>query len=942
MKRIPLNTYRLQLTPTFGFEAVRRLLPYLKSMGVTDLYLSPIFKACAGSTHGYDVTDPALLNPELGSRAEFDALVREVKREGFGWIQDIVPNHMAFCGENAMLMDVLEKGRDSDYATLFDIYWEHPDESLRGRILAPFLGRFLGECLARGEITLSYGEQGFFVNYAALKFPLRLESYRTILEAAVQLLAESAGRGEMRFRALLLLLADLAEHPESNSKNTYTPYVKRTLWRLCQEDADVRGGIDRAVEALNAEQGEGRDALVGLLQRQAFRLSFWKVSSQEISYRRFFNIDGLICVRVEEAAVFDRTHALILQLAGECFTALRIDHIDGLFDPGAYLARLHGRHEEVALYVEKILAQEETLPPDWPVEGTTGYDFMNHLNGLYCDGANAGKMSKFYVRFSGLKHAYAEEEYQARQLIVRKNMAGEVDNLARQLKMIATRDVYGSDITMEGLKSALIEIMAFLSVYRTYITREGGSDTDRRYLQTAIAKALEKMPDLLYEIRFIERCLLTPEQFDASMQEEIVRFVCRLQQFTGPVTAKGVEDTLFYRYNRLVSLNEVGGFPARFGIKPQEFHAYVLSRLERFPHGMNATSTHDTKRGEDLRARLNVLSELSYEWEQLVKSLHRRNFRHKRSSGREQVPDKNDEYFLYQTLAATLPKRWRAMEEGAWEAYVGRLSEYLLKSIREAKRHTAWIKPDEAYESGALAFMQMLLCRDYPGRFLEAADAFTEKIRYFGFLNSLSQTILKGAMPGVCDIFQGSEALNLSLVDPDNRRDVDFEGLQRALETMPQTQALLPWLQRAFDRDSWGEIKQYLLRRVLTFRAEHRALFLEGSYRPLLAEGTLEGHVVAFMLEAGDLQLLVAAGRLFTQFTAQGTFPPAFETDETVLKVPGSGGRHYVDILTGARLRSDAEALKLSALFGTFPGVIAVSLPAGTDSSGYEKGRWPS
>jgi len=924
VKRIPVNTYRLQLTPSFGFDEVRKILPYLKRMGITDLYVSPIFKARSGSTHGYDVTDPTCLNPELGDEAAFASLSQEAKRLGFGWIQDIVPNHMVFCRENPFLMDVLENDADSEYAGLFDIYWDHPDESLRGRILAPFLGRFLGECLDDREIRISYDEHGFFVNYYTLKFPLCIETYGMILETAAQKLVDNqdAMVDRVRFFALSFLLNSMMDDPQERKrkKKTYASYVKKNLWKLCEGSSAVRGALDAALLELNGSEESGRSALEALLQKQVFRLSFWKVSSQEISYRRFFNINELISVRVEDEKVFEKTHSLIFELAKYVFTGIRVDHIDGLYDPLGYLERLSKKLEFTTLYVEKILAENEELPEKWPVDGSTGYDFLNYLNGLYCNGSNVGKISKFYVRFSGLKLGFYELAYTLKRMIIRKNMAGDVDNLARQLKMISTKDVYGSDITMEGLKGALVEIMTFLPVYRTYVTKDDLSDVDRGYFEAAIRQALAKMPDLLYEIRFIERCLLMRDSFHSSLQEEILRFIHRLQQFTGPVTAKGIEDTLMYRYNRLLSLNEVGGFPEKFGVAPEDFHVFVQRRIKRFPHEFNTTSTHDTKRGEDLRARLNFISEFPYEWEQLVKTLHRLNAYRRRKGPFVQIPDRNDEYFLYQILAATLPAEWKSMDDAGWQEYKDRIFEYILKSIREAKHYTEWIKPDEDYESGYLAFLEALLNREYSDVFLVTLEEFAQKMRYYGLLNTLSQSAIKTGMPGVCDVYQGSEWLNLSLVDPDNRREVDFSLLQEAIETMSaESEDIAGWLGKCFFEGEWGKIKQYLLQKAMSFRAGHPELFAKGSYVPLYCEGALKESVVAFMLKYDELCLVVAAGRLFGGLAEFGTFPARFDSKNTMLKIPGPKEREFVDIFNEKKYRSGDDGILLSELFSHLP-----------------------
>lgn len=926
--KLPLNTYRLQMTPQFGFKEAARILPYLKELGITDLYISPIFNAREGSTHGYDVTNPLELNPQLGSEDEFWQLARQSRQYGFGWVQDIVPNHMAFSRQNPFLMDVLENGQSSEYADFFDIYWNHHNESLRGRILAPFLGRFLGECLKAGEIDLSFDEDGFFINYYTLKFPMRIETYEMVLERCISRLKEKTGgvgSEWVRFMGALYLIRDLA-HQEIKDKQAYTGHIKKSLFELYGWSTAVKESIDSVLGELNVPQENPLlvEAMEKILQKQAFRLSFWKISSEEISFRRFFNINELICVRVEDEKIFTQSHAKILELCKNLFTALRIDHIDGLYDPYRYLKRLEKRSGRIPMYVEKILAQKEQLPFSWPVEGTTGYDFMNHLNALYCDKSNLIRINRIYKAFCGQVSNYCELEYEKKRMIVRKNMAGDVDNLAHQLKAIASQDIYGSDITMEGLKSALVEIMAYLKVYRTYITKEGISRSDKEYWDEAFKKALARTPDFIYVIGFIKRCLLERESFSETLQDKILEFIHRLQQFTGPVTAKGIEDTLLYSYNRLLSLNEVGGFPDSFGVHASDFHAFIKKRQYSTPRSFNATSTHDTKRGEDLRARLNVISEIPEEWEKYVKSWQNMNKLHKTTHEKREIPDRNDEYSLYQTLSGTLPEDWERLDDKSWKRYRDRISGYILKSIREAKIHTEWIKPDDRYESGYLKFIELMLNRESGKLFLNSLNEFASKLRFYGFLNSLSQTILKGGIPGVCDIYQGSEGLNLSLVDPDNRRKIDFINFESMIKKLPSKKEDLPaWLKARYGENNYNAVKLYITRELLKLRNNHTDLFLQSTYIPLYPTGKYKEHIIAFKIEKSKSRIIVIGTRLMTNLYEQVSFPSMPGIEECFLELDGEFKGSYINVFDGKEFTGNKIDLKTA--LETLPGAVLVA-----------------
>jgi (1->4)-alpha-D-glucan 1-alpha-D-glucosylmutase len=704
--RIPIATYRVQLHRGFGFADLRKILPYLSELGISDVYASPIFKARQGSLHGYDVVNPGELNPELGDPEDFEALAQEIKKHAMGWLQDIVPNHMAFDAQNEMLADVLENGNRSPYFEYFDVLWDHPDTAMKGRLLAPFLGRFYGESLEQGEIRILYDQKGFRIAYYDLSFPLKIESYAHILTHGLERLKKRLGRNHpdfIKLLGILYVLKTLSSQEGEEDGYEQVSFIKNTLWEIYTGCADIRAFIDENLKTYIDPQDPGDRArrLDPLLSEQMFRLSFWKVATEEINYRRFFSINDLISLKVEREEVFHRVHRLIFKLAEEGkITGLRVDHIDGLHDPKLYLERLREAGKGLYTVVEKILETGEELPLDWPVEGTTGYEFLDALSGIFCDKKSAKAFSRGYAAFTRLKHEFDELVFEKKRLILEKHMTGDIDNLARQLKTISSQDLYGSDITLYGLKRALTEVMACFPVYRTYVRAETVKKEDRAYIGEAVDQARKRNPELGHELDFVERFLLLRFGGDLSEEEKAQRlaFVMRFQQFTGPLMAKGVEDTALYVYNRLLSLNEVGGNPRHFGLSMDQFHDWNARRMKRRPHGLSATSTHDTKRGEDTRARLNALSEVPEEWERQVKAWSRINKTKKKNVRGLNVPDRNDEYFLYQTLLSVLP-----FEEEAFPEFVSRIKAYVIKAVREAKVHTAWLKPDEDYETAYLS-----------------------------------------------------------------------------------------------------------------------------------------------------------------------------------------------------------------------------------------------
>ena len=932
MMRVPIATYRLQFTPDFGFDAAASIAPYLAELGISDIYASPILTPRRGSQHGYDVVDPHAINPELGGAERFERLIQTLQQSGIGWVQDIVPNHMAFDSQNPMLVDVLENGPDSRYHEFFDINWNHLYEGIKGRVLAPFLGKFYGDCLESGELQLRYSEAGLAVYYYEFRFPIRIESYYRVLTYDLGRLRARLERTHphfVKFLGVLYLLKYIPSGEEGRERDDQISFIKQMLWELWNASSEVREFIGENTRTFNGEAGkpESFDLLENLLDEQFFRLSYWKVGNEELNYRRFFTINDLISLRIEDPRVFEFTHQLILKLVAEGkINGLRIDHIDGLYDPAEYLNRLREQAPYVYLVVEKILEHGEELPVSWPCQGTSGYDFLGTSNGLFCDPAAEQNFTALYHAFTGDATACETLIERSKRMIVARHLAGDIDSLAHVLKRISERYRYASDFTLYGLKAALVEILVLFPVYRTYIDRTGASRADQDCMRRVIAQARLNLPNFRNELEFVERFLRL--EFDENMaaegKDQWLHFIMRLQQFTGPLMAKGVEDTVFYVCNRLLSLNEVGAGPLHFGIDLDEFHAFNQHRVACWPHAMNASATHDTKRGEDSRARLNVLSELPAEWEEHVRRWHEINLAHKVKLGERLAPANDDEYLFYQTLLGAYP-----FDLVEYPAFIERIKAYLIKAVREAKVHTHWLEPDSRYENALLAFAEQVL---EPGRdnpFLQAFLPFQRKIQHHGILNSLAQTLLKLTTPGLPDFYQGTELWDLSLVDPDNRRPVDFERRGALLKTLQShaSENLAGLLKELVAAPEDGRIKLFLIYRALQARRAERELFQHGAYQKLTVIGSLKAHVVAFTRELGERRALVVAPRFSTGLVKDGEWPlgEAVWHETRVLPPPGSRLR-WRDALSGQLVQGE-EALWLREVLKQFPVALLFNEP---------------
>ncbi|MCG8400525.1 MAG: malto-oligosyltrehalose synthase [Firmicutes bacterium] len=964
--RVPAATYRLQFNRAFGLDHARALVPYLHALGVTDLYASPLLQARPGSGHGYDVTDPARLNRELGGERAFAGLAEALRRHGMGLLLDIVPNHMAASAENPWWANVLRHGRGSPYARYFDINWQSARPGLTGRVLLPILGLPYGEALENGEITLVLAEAGFQVRYHDHRLPVKPGSYR-------QLLAEFIASGQHGDpgpapRQLAELAAELDKLPPPADTCFTTAFREITgrLWRLYHTNPETETFIDNTLRAINGTKGETASfhRLDALLAGQHYRLAFWPTANREINYRRFFSISELVSVRAEDENVMAATHELVLHLARDGqVNGLRIDHIDGLHDPEAYLNRLQeslaGPGERPGFYVlvEKILGAEEELPAGWPVSGTSGYDFLNLVNGLFVHGEGLSQLEETYRRHGGWED-FPAVVYKLKKRAMATLFGGEMRTLAQQLGDLAEQDRHGCDLTLDQLEEALVEVTACFAVYRTYTRGYRVTARDREYIEQAVTSAGRRSPDVRRACGFLRRVLLL--DFSDHMLEgkrlAWLRFVMRWQQFTGPVTAKGVEDAAMYVYNPLISVNEVGGEPHAPAMPVALFHRRNRARLDRLPHSMNTTSTHDTKRSEDVRMRINVLSEIPARWAERLEHWRRWNHSRKPLWNGRPVPGGTMEQFIYQTLIGAWPFR-----EDESADFKKRLESYLVKAAREAGIHTGWLRPVEDYEKALVQFAISILEPGKDNLFLPDFTRFQATAAYYGALGSLAQVLLKVTCPGVPDFYQGAELWDFSLVDPDNRRPVDFRERVDMLATLREREAGGEAAPAALARElleSWrdGRVKMFLTYRSLQFRKAHPDLFTRGEYIPVQAAGPGAEHVCAFARRAGQSWVLVAVPRLLALFLAGRGGPndmdkpagePIFpdpgnpDVDELLtpkpplgektwggnsLLLPGDAPGQWQNVLTGENLSAKAgpetRALPLAAVWQSFPAAL--------------------
>jgi len=944
--RIPTCTYRLQFNQWFTFAQACEIVPYLHALGVSDVYASPYFQASPESLHGYDITDHNKLNTAIGSRADYDAWVAQLQAHRMGQVLDFVPNHVGIAdARNEWWMDVLENGPSSRYAPYFDIDWEPLISHLRDKVLLPILSDQYGRVLERGELHVRFEEGTFYLLHGERRLPIAPGTYRYILEIALQNLAEYREEDfYAEVQSILTALEYLPKRTETDPKRIAErerekEIIKRRLERRCAEAPEVQQAIEKALLQINGKRGDTRsfDKLDELLNAQSYRLAFWRVAAEEINYRRFFDVNDLAAIRVELPKVFDAVHRLVLELVSTgAVTGLRIDHPDGLYLPREYFVKLQQRSAKAlgttlprdgrAIYMvtEKILTGSESLRKEWPVHGTTGYDFANHVTQLLVDSSAETAITKTFHRFIGHSIPFGHVLYAKKLLVMKLALANDVDVLGNMLDRLSEQDRLYRDFTLEALSRAVREAIACFPVYRTYVEPDQPvSQEDEQIVERAIAAAKRRNPAMEESIfNFLRDVLLfhSPQNLDASGRAAYTHFILKFQQATAPVMAKGLEDTMFYIYNRLPALNEVGGEPPQFGDGVEVFHGRNLDRQRDWPATLLATSTHDTKRSEDVRARMVAISEIPELWRRSLQRWHTANHRWKRIVNDLEAPDANEEYLLYQTLLGTWPMQANGEPEPMPAPdYVERIQDYMAKALKEAKINTSWIQPNEEWEAAMHDFVARILDSSprnkFPPIFLPAA----KEIIRLGAINSLTQTLLKLTSPGVPDIYQGNEIWDYSLVDPDNRRPVDYDLRRKMLKS----------LSSATPRElmhTWpdGRIKMFLTQRVLRFRREHADLFERGEYLPLQASGTFAECCVSFARRLDDKWVVFIVPRL----SSRVGFPPVGELwkDTAIEFLQTLSLENAHDLFTCRLFPMQDRQLKLADALLTLPFAVMTNL----------------
>jgi (1->4)-alpha-D-glucan 1-alpha-D-glucosylmutase len=1017
-RRTPASTYRLQFHKEFTLRDALRLVPYLDALGVSHVYASPILKARPGSHHGYDVVDHGTLNPEVGTEEDFAALARALADRRMGLLLDAVPNHMAIGGSNPWWADVLEHGPSSPYAEWFDIAWfDSPRPGMSGRLLLPVLGEPYGAALEGGNLKLDFDEGRFVVRYFDTRLPIDPRTYGLILGPAVEAARAKLGPEHpdvTELQSILYAVKHLPPRGEPDPERVAAGRIECAVIR--RRLIESRDRFPVAAAAVR----EVRDRLAGtpgdsarfgpldeLLEAQAYRVCFWRVASDEINYRRFFDVNELAAIATEREDVFRAVHKKLLAwLAAGDADGLRIDHPDGLFDPKQYLVRLQSHYllatakavfeanrdaypgidwdrDEAAILerlaatnpspdpsparggekdvggesppspsgkgagglgspdhplyvvVEKILADNEPLPADWVCDGTTGYEFLNAVNGLLVDPAGEGPLTRLYQEFTGLTDPFPEVAYEKKHLILSSSLSSELTALAHQLDRLARLDRRSRDFTLNGIRRALGEVIAHFPVYRSYVNG-GVHDTDKAVIGRAVTRARRRNPMLGRAIfHFIRDTLLLTDSPSGPASEEYralqKRFAGKFQQLTAPVTAKGIEDTAFYVFNRFLSLNEVGGEPGRFGWSPERVHKYFADRQAKTHGSLSPLSTHDTKRSEDVRARLNVLAEVPGEWSDRIGRWAYLNRPHKvETEDGGVIPDANEEYQLYQTLVGAwpdLPGEPGASAPG-WDEFRGRIQAYVRKALCEAKVHSSWINPDPDYEAAVAKFIDQILNPETSAEFLADLRQFVARVAFFGRVNSLAQAVVRCTAPGVPDTYQGTESWDFSLVDPDNRRPVDYAAREAWLRNLDEAAGGAGL--RRLARQLAGELsdpraKLFATAEALRCRRAHAELFARGEYVPAPAEGPKPDHVFAFLRRLDDAAALVVVPRLPVGLVPHADAPPIGREvwGNTTLRLPDALGGRWENVFTG-ETSTGGESIAIAEVLGTFPVAVLV------------------
>jgi (1->4)-alpha-D-glucan 1-alpha-D-glucosylmutase len=944
--RIPSSTYRLQFNRQFTFAQAREVVPYLHALGVTDVYASPYFQARADSLHGYDITDHNKLNAAIGSREAYDAWITELHAHSMGQVVDFVPNHMGISEPlNQWWMDVLENGSSSMYAPYFDIDWHPLKSDLHDKVLLPILGDQYGRVLERGELRVHFEEGAFYLSYYDRTLPIAPGTYRYILEIALLNLEEHKEEDfYAELPSILTALEYLPKRTETDleriaERAREKEIIKRRLERRCAEAPQLQQAINKALAQINGKSGDARsfDVLDELLNAQSYRLAFWRVAAEEINYRRFFDVNDLAAIRMELPEVFDATHQLLVDLVrAGAVTGLRIDHPDGLYLPQEYFEKLQRRCAEAfaislpadgrAIYmmVEKILSGTETLQKNWPVHGTTGYDFTNQVTQLLVDSSAETAIAKTFHRFIGHSLHFGHLVYAKKLQVMRLALANDVDVLGSMVDRLSEQNRWYRDFTLEALTRAVRETIACFPVYRTYLAPgQPVSEEDRQVIERAVGGAKRRNPAIEESIfNFLRDILLFrfPENLDDAAREAHTHFVLKFQQATGPIMAKGLEDTVFYIYNRLAALNEVGGEPQQFGLSVDGFHERNRDRQRNWPGTLLATSTHDTKRSEDVRARMVAISEVPELWRRSLQRWRTVNRRWKRIVNEAEAPDANEEYLLYQTLLGTWPVQSSGEPESeATAEYIERIQSYMGKALHEAKLNTSWIQPNEEWDAAMRDFIAKILDPSPRNKFLPTFLPVAREIVRLGAINSLTQTLLKLTSPGVPDIYQGNEIWDYSLVDPDNRRPVDYKRRREMLESLGRANP-----EEILENWPDGRIKMFLTQRALQFRRENADLFQHGEYLPLSASGAFAECCVSFARKLDDRWIVVVAPRLSSRIG----FPPIGDRwKDTIVELPESFSiANLRELFTNRAVSLNEHRLSLADGLSTLPFAVMTNI----------------
>ena len=960
LERTPLSVYRLQFNKNFTFKNAQDIVPYLKELGISHCYASPLLRAREGSTHGYDIINHSELNPEIGNIYDFYDFVNTLHHYDMGLIIDIVPNHMGLGKENLWWMDVLENGQASNYASYFDIDWEPVKKELKGKVLVPVLGDHYGNILQSGQLKFHFvRETGKLkLSYWDHEFPINPSSYPSFLEHRIEVLESRLGSSNPNFFEYLSIITEFKKIPGINEtspekiaeRNREKDIASGRLSALCMQNSVIEGFIQENIIDFEGKPNDpvSWNRIHSLLEEQAYRLAYWRVSIDVINYRRFFDINDLIGLNTENPLVLTSTHSLILDLIEqEKVDGLRLDHPDGLLDPCNYFKTLQAEaakrlgvnfdpseevllgSEKLPIYVvaEKILAPFEKIPKNWAINGTVGYKFLNDLCNLFVDNKNSRKFSRIYQRFIGKTLNFSELVIECKKLIMKTSLTGELSTLSNHLNRISEKYYSTRDYTLNSLREALVEIIACFPVYRTYISKENKGDKASDYIKWAIGLAKKRTmytdPSIF---DFMEKVLLAEweENKDSPEYADILNFAMKFQQYTAPLMAKGLEDTSFYRFNKLIALNEVGGNPSRFGISINDFHNENIKRLERMPHSLLTTSTHDTKRSEDVRARICVLSEIPEKWQEKVNKFSQVNKSRKTKIENNPAPDKNDEYLFYQTLLGIWP--CEPPEDFEKEDLLQRLETYMIKALRESKVHTSWVNINNQYEQATCDFIRKILSSPENHPFWKEFTSLHRKVSRAGFLNSIFQCVLKLTSPGIPDIYQGNELFKFTMVDPDNRKPVDYNFSRQRFEEIkhlinPQNPENINWQKKLFPLNS-GKMKLFLTSAILNFRQKHQSIFRKGGYIPLETIGMRKRNLIAFIRHFKNEAIVIIVPRFIYNMISEKKPLPAGEKlwEDTQIILPEDFINYkWKNILTGEELELTGYNLSAGEILNTFP-----------------------